>query len=239
MRPEFAAWRYGGQLRKRLVRNGALIVGVGTAAVGLHAAAVLATVVGVGGVAALSAWEALRLIRGQNYVARVPTGKESILRSVEVRRKHLDKAYFFKRGKDDLFLELPSDQGVVTLPGERAIRALQYVLPAVNVLGGGRRQVSEAVQAIERAGDPHHFMRFASRRERFREAEPITEMDSMYRLALEIAVNEEMERETLQREVAQLALAWKEAEEIAAIADNMFLPESVDQFIRTHRSQCR
>jgi len=29
--------------------------------------------------------------------------------------------------------------------------------------------------------------------------------------------------------------AWKEAEEIAAIADNLFLPASVEDFIRRHR----
>ena len=44
------------------------------------------------------------------------------------------------------------------------------------------------------------------------------------RLALEMAVHEESERRALEGELARLAEEWKEAEEIAAIADDMFLP---------------
>src|SRR5579863_128432 len=39
----------------------------------------------------------------------------------------------------------------------------------------------------------------------------------------------------LRGDLAELATAWREAEEIAAIADDMFLPASVDQFIARHR----
>ena len=43
------------------------------------------------------------------------------------------------------------------------------------------------------------------------------------RIALEIAVNEDAERSAMQGELAALEAAWRDAEEIAAIADEMFV----------------
>jgi len=48
------------------------------------------------------------------------------------------------------------------------------------------------------------------------------------RLALEMAAHEDSERRALEGELHILEAAWKEAEEIAGIADNLFLPESID-----------
>ena len=41
------------------------------------------------------------------------------------------------------------------------------------------------------------------------------------RLALEMAANEDAERQALHGELAELREAWREAEEIAAIADRL------------------
>ncbi|MDE0357133.1 MAG: hypothetical protein OXN92_05265 [Gammaproteobacteria bacterium] len=49
-------------------------------------------------------------------------------------------------------------------------------------------------------------------------------------LALEMALHEERERRALQGELWILEQAWKEAEEIAAISDNLFLPAGTDAF---------
>jgi hypothetical protein len=43
-----------------------------------------------------------------------------------------------------------------------------------------------------------------------------------------MALHEEAERRAMEGELAALEDAWKEAEEIAAIADNLLLPESVE-----------
>jgi hypothetical protein len=48
------------------------------------------------------------------------------------------------------------------------------------------------------------------------------------RLALEMAAHEDTERRALEGELYLLEEAWQEAEEIAAIADDMFLPPSID-----------
>ena len=42
------------------------------------------------------------------------------------------------------------------------------------------------------------------------------------RLALEMAANEDAERRAMEGALAELEAAWREAEEIAAIADNLF-----------------
>ena len=47
------------------------------------------------------------------------------------------------------------------------------------------------------------------------------------RLALEMALHEETERRAMEGELAMLEDAWREAEEIAAIADSMFLPAEI------------
>jgi hypothetical protein len=44
------------------------------------------------------------------------------------------------------------------------------------------------------------------------------------RLALEMAMHEEIERRAAEGELAELHTAWIEAEEIASIVDNMLTP---------------
>lgn len=54
-------------------------------------------------------------------------------------------------------------------------------------------------------------------------------------LALEMAVTEHAERQALLGELRGLEDAWREAEEIAAIADNLLLPEGIDAAFRRYR----
>ena len=49
------------------------------------------------------------------------------------------------------------------------------------------------------------------------------------RLAFEMALHEEAERRAMQGELAELQRAWREAEEIAAISDDLLLPAGVEQ----------
>ena len=51
------------------------------------------------------------------------------------------------------------------------------------------------------------------------------------RLALEMATHEDDERRALEGELAVLEERWKEAEEIAEISDNMFLPSSITDWM--------
>jgi len=50
---------------------------------------------------------------------------------------------------------------------------------------------------------------------------PLPRINTIDRLALEMAANEDVERRALEGELAELEAAWREAEEIAAIADQL------------------
>jgi hypothetical protein len=52
---------------------------------------------------------------------------------------------------------------------------------------------------------------------------PLPRLPLVDRLALEMAANEDTERRALEGELAVLEAAWRQAEEIAAIADGMFM----------------
>jgi hypothetical protein len=52
------------------------------------------------------------------------------------------------------------------------------------------------------------------------------------RLALEMALHEEAERRALEGELEELERAWVDAEEVAAISDNLLVPETVDAQFR-------
>jgi hypothetical protein len=66
------------------------------------------------------------------------------------------------------------------------------------------------------------------------ETTPLFRLPSVDRLALEMASNEDIERRALEGELASLAEAWKEAEEIAHISDALFADEVFDEFKRQY-----
>ena len=50
-----------------------------------------------------------------------------------------------------------------------------------------------------------------------------------------MAAHEEAERRVLEGELAELEQAWRDAEEIAEISDNLLMPSSFDDWIRKLR----
>jgi hypothetical protein len=65
-------------------------------------------------------------------------------------------------------------------------------------------------------------------------AMPLYRLPSVNRLALEMAANEDAERRALAGELDELREAWREAEEIAAIADDMFADATLEEFKRQY-----
>jgi len=62
-------------------------------------------------------------------------------------------------------------------------------------------------------------------------------LSHVQRLAFEMALHEEAERRAMEGELEELERAWREAEEIAAISDDLLLPAGVQQKIeRLHES---
>lgn len=108
------------------------------------------------------------------------------------------------------------------------IAATATFFPGGAVSGGSRRQVQDAVRAIEQARHPHRYLHDVARRNTLA-PEGITALPATVRLALERVTHEETERRALEGELAQLEQAWRDAEEIAAISDSLLVPAPVRQ----------
>jgi hypothetical protein len=141
------------------------------------------------------------------------------------------------------------------LIGDDALRAAATVLPAVNMRGASRTEVADAVGVLERTPDPRELFLRASRthtsarrvsvnaysvtvhdRDSVRPPEGIALLQRLpkpVRLALEMAAHEDIERRAMEGELAILERAWRDAEEIAAISDSMFMPAAVDDKLQT------
>jgi hypothetical protein len=133
----------------------------------------------------------------------------------------------------------------VTLVGEAARRVTAKLLPAINYASAPKEKVQEAVAMLGEFPDANAlFDRWtgygATRRARLvlPASAPTKNVDAQWRkypiaglplparLALEMASHEDAERRALEGELAALEDEWREAEEIAAIADNMFAPDT-------------
>lgn len=66
------------------------------------------------------------------------------------------------------------------------------------------------------------------------EQTPLFRLPAVDRLALEMAANEDIERRALKGELELLHAAWRDAEEIAAIADELFADGVLEEFKRQY-----
>ncbi|MGD2045409.1 MAG: hypothetical protein PVF90_09890 [Gemmatimonadota bacterium] len=231
MRPEFAAWRYGDQFGRR--RNRAILVGAGVTAV------VGALV--VGGVAAGG---------GMGLIGQIP----NFIANRTLVKVRTEDGVKYKLNQQDLkqVRLLPEDDDVGyrivigkrrktkhTYSGEEARRIASVVLPKINRRGGNQRVVEGAVSEIAHSGHPDAFLRGLVDGRSFtsRKGIPgyVNKMPKPTQLALEMALHEEQERRALEGELWRLEQAWKSAEEIAGISDDLLLPEGANHFIEKNR----
>ena len=238
LRPEFAAWRYGDQFGKRRRRMGLYTAaGLGAAAAGGW---VMGTVVAGSMLIMLLAgtpWQQRR------KVVEIPRdGRRTIVvRSLDVSTARLrlaeDGANLRLQVSD--YSSLLGEQ--IWLEGEEARRVAGVILPAVNKVGGKKRTVADAVKLIEASGSPERLVADVASADDFNmnDGSPgyLWKMPVPTRLALEMALHEEQERRSLEGELWLLEQAWKKAEEVAAISDNLLLPEVADDFMREHGSR--
>lgn len=237
LRPEFAAWRYGDVLRRRR-RRAFLWTGVGVAATG----AVLAGGFLGGFLAGASlpsliqgrAWVE-QIYRQARAVARVP-GEDG--EPVTVRGRHLQGARLLPDGEGRGWrLRVAHSRGETELAGEEAVSTIGRLLVAANQFGASPRQLRTAVDQLEEVPVPDRYFRTALERASRRgyRYSPIPAFPKEIRLALEMAAHEEQERRALEGELAALERAWREAEELAAIADDLAVPPSVERLLRRIR----
>jgi hypothetical protein len=246
-RPEMAAWRYGDQFGRRRRRQ--YLIG-GGALLAIGTVVVAGPMLGILGAGAISpAWNIgnslVQVYRAKKLIS-VPA-PEGVLRTrlVDVERIRLTVQH------DTLQLSVPVvPQGGASpwwryrkmretriLEGEAAVRAAGALLPLVNRSGGSAADVQRAVSIVEEAESPERLFESAARTLAARSGSgfgnprrrtSLKRVPLATRLALEMAAHEETERRALEGELHLLEEAWQNAEEIAAIADDMFLPQSVD-----------
>lgn len=235
LRPEFAAWRYGDQFGRR--RRRAILTGtaVGVAIGGIVLGGAAAGIATGGGYWMYQLVEGLiKAYRRRRLIAHVPTEHGGRL---VVRGAHLSKTTLAPDATSDLgwSLHVAHTAGVRTLTDHHALHAAALLMPAVNRSGAGKRHVDAAVKRIEAYRDSAEFMTAAAREvpspwsRASRRRKGIAGLPLDTRLAIEMAVNEENERIALEGELALLELAWKDAEEIAAIADTLAIPQDVER----------
>jgi hypothetical protein len=130
-------------------------------------------------------------------------------------------------------LKMPAPREA-TLDGAAAAEAARVLLPLANGSGARATQVRDAVGTLEELGGPETaFERAAGRvrewgaRQTFGDTGALLFLPAEVRLALEMAAHEAQERRALEGELSELERAWRDAEAIAAIADDLVLPAAV------------
>jgi hypothetical protein len=242
LRPEFAAWRYGDQFGRRLRRR-LVYSGLGVAAVGaiVTGAAAVGAVAMVGGVA-FQLLQAATVGAPGTIVAELP---QRGVRPFRVARADLrDAALHFRLdGGWDLWVQSRVGGGRF-FRGATAERHTAALLAAANGAGASALGVRHAVRVLEEVPDPatggvRAVAERAQRRERVAPSAPVRfgDFKGVERLALEMALHEESERRALEGELAPLVDAWRDAEEVAAIADALLLPPGVEEGVARLRQR--
>jgi hypothetical protein len=253
-RPEMAAWRYGDQFGRRRRRHYAMVAG-GVAIVGtVVIAGPMLGLIGAGAFQpTLNLLNAGRSVYRSRKVIHLPgTGGEAL----KVRLADVDKVRLSSEdGNVVLRLSVARIKHAIpavpvvpwwrydrgeqrVLTGAAAIRAAGVLLPTLNQRGGSADEVQRAVGLLEAADTPEQLYRRAAaaipalssgRFRRPKNNDLLKNLPATERLALEMAAHEDSERRALEGELHVLEAAWRDAEEIAGIADDMFLPASVDE----------
>lgn len=248
LRPELAAWRYGPRFATRYRRY----VAVGAASISLSVGYLIAGPV-LGLVAVGGAWGLP--LNALNLAMLVDRARRVVLRSADAKGTfvatpiHLSTAQVVPLPDDPLGwglnlavqrIDAPLgsrkasfsyDDPRVLVTGDAALAAARIALPSVNQTGGGRDAVAGAVRVLESAGSPEEtFRRAAAATQRLgldSKSSFLGRLPVETRIALEMAAHEEQERLAAEGELAELESAWRAAEEVAAIADSLTLPDRV------------
>lgn len=227
-RVELATWRYGERIKARQREQMKVYVPVALVTVGAMVTLNVAAGVGVGG-----------------FFGQVPTLVESISRGIignravpiefpvcgncgkvmVLRAKHVQHARLTYSTQADLALLLscPHCETVgAQVEGPVAEQVLRSGMTYLNLKKRRevKRKAEEAAVLVERSGGPEEMLRRLAREER-----TVKALGTQQGLALEMAVDEQAELRELERQ-------WREAEEIAEIADTLGLSQEVEESFR-------
>src|SRR5262245_10392564 len=213
-RVELATWRYGERLRSRQRERLKVVVPLTIAAIGLGIAANVAA----GGGFGVVVWNIHRIADGI-YLRIVGGRKVTLVESpicascgsvMQLRARHVQHARVVPDSHADMAVVLSCPRCKregAQVTGSDATQVLRQGLTYLNLARGGRRKAEDAAREVDGVGGPDQLVRDIARREL-----TLRSLRPERGLALEMAVDERAEVEELERQ-------WKEAEEIADIAD--------------------
>jgi hypothetical protein len=213
-RIELATWRYGERLRNRQRERMKVVLPLTVAAIGLGIAANVAA----GGGFGLVVWNVHRAV---NWFYRRLLGSRKVAMTeapicarcgglMELRARHVQFARIVPDAHADMAVVLSCprchEEGA-QLIGSEATQVVRQGLTYLNVIRRGHQRAEDAARVVDRIGGPELLVRdIANRQKMLRALQPER------RLALEMAVDEQAEAEELEQQ-------WREAEELADIAD--------------------
>lgn len=234
-RAEFASWRYAdrfGHRRRMAMLYGAIgtVAAAGSLIVGLRAG----LSVGMLGYGYLFAGTSLR----RDPAARVALIPRFVDESIPVNRRDLRQLRLLQQRRTEawlLSLEHGFNMPYAQLTDYEGVTALALLLPVINRFGARKRDCTDALALLESDPNPMAQVERAATRNAYLHALP-----RPVRLALEMSAHEDAERATAVGELALLELAWRDAEEIAAIADNLLIPNEIHEtWLRVKRRSAR
>jgi len=233
-RADIANWRYGRAVRRRMrglwLTAGAM--GLAVTAIGVNAGVAGGSwFVGawITACAALWTWHAWRNPSRLWVTVRVAGAGPSLLPGWR-----LEALRFVRRSArrvDSVVLILPTWRGDVELTGSAAARALHSLLPALNDTDCIGASIAEAVGIVTRGEQQRKVRPWEWIAMRLHDA-PLLRATPVERLALEMAVVEELEQHALTIRAQDAQTEWGAEEEIGGIADDLLLPDAVRERMR-------
>jgi len=213
-RVELAPWRYGERLRARQRERAKVVIPLTLAAIGLGIAANAAAGGSLGVFAwnlhALGDWAYVQIVGNRRVALAEPPICERCGTAMQLRAKHVQHARLVADTRADfaVLLSCPRcHQEGAMLTGQEAAQVLRPGLAYLNVRRSSRRRAEEAARVVDQSGGPDRLIHDIARREL-----TLRSLRAERQLALEMAVDEQAEVQELERQ-------WREAEEIAGIAD--------------------
>ncbi len=247
-RQELAIWRYADELkgrrRRAFIKVGARtadrfgwmtgtggLIGAGVALlVGTPAAIGLGLLAGAG---TEELWKELGPDRIERLLGRIVAKvRINTLDFSYVRSRHIPEMRV-SEVSNDWRLEIAHSVGWEGFQAPQATHILGLMLPIANGFGASQSQVVDAVRELERIGSAEGYIQRAAQRLKnlgFGNT-GVGSYPVPIRLALEMAAHEETERQALQGQLKWLERRWRDAEEIAEIADNLFTATAEDSFL--------
>jgi hypothetical protein len=228
---EQAWWRYGRELRRRKASYESVRTKVATATLG--AVAYVGSALGLTEDEVSIDWQdtpVADVLRWRRFGWAAWYGRErcpycnSKLRAL---RYDLSWWVYPLRGPDGrLGVGVPcqrcdpwTPEKVHSLYGDVAENVLRRILAYQNIMGASERCIVEAVEAIRHAGSVGEFALGVTERR-----ESLWRMRGARAVALEVAVNETVERHMLDLEARALEHIWQREEELARIIDEELTP---------------